>query len=155
TGTPGNDNFAISATEVDTQVGGAPVTIKYSGIQAMEINGNTANQGGNDTFDVTGTSATLGTTLDAGPGNATLNLRAGPTGSASPNPPGLFIGGTGQNAVNVFGSGQTNAAGQDDPIVMVNQPISNNQYVAEVAGEGLDLTYRNPTRGGLDATLNM
>lgn len=127
TGTTGNDTFTITGSQVtvaptgvSTQAGASPVIINYSDIQLMEVDDPNGNPGGNDTFDVTGTSAA--TTLDGGPGNATLNLYASPTGSAAPNAPVMFIEGAGQNTVTVTGSGQTNSPGGDDPIVLASIP---------------------------------
>ena len=101
TGTPGPDTVGVSSSQVVTQVGASPVTINYSDIQALNLNV-PANQGDNDTFNVTSTSAA--TTIDGGPGNDTLNLYASPNGSAVLNAPVIFAGGAGSNTVNVFGS---------------------------------------------------
>ena len=109
TGTPGNDTFTISATQVQTQVGSEPVTINYSGIALLTINGDAANQGGNDTFVVNGTSAA--TTLQGGPGNDTVDLSAAVDGNNDPvlDVPVTFLAGNGQDAVNVTGPRATAA----------------------------------------------
>ena len=154
TGTSGNDTFTITSSEVSIQTAGSTVTnnITYSDIQLMAVNYPnpivTGSQGGNDTFDVTGTSAA--TTLDCGPGNDILNLSAT---AGVLNAPVDFIGGAGTNAVNVYGTGT------GDTIVMANEPIQSNQDVAALVGAGLQLTYSDPEPAGpaapaLNFTLN-
>ncbi len=135
TGTSGNDAFTITSSEVCIQVGGSTVksTITYSDIQLMAVNYPnpvvTGSQGGNDTFTVNGTSAA--TTLDCGPGNDVLNLHASVQNNAVVlNAPVDFVGGAGQNTVNVFG------ASIGDTIVMADESIQVVQgaaaYVAAV-----------------------
>ena len=156
TGTSGNDAFTITSSEVCIQVGGSTVksTITYSDIQLMAVNYPnpvvTGSQGGNDTFTVNGTSAA--TTLDCGPGNDVLNLHASVQNNAVVlNAPVDFVGGAGQNTVNVFG------ASIGDTIVMADESIQVVQgaaaYVAAVWGAGLQLTYSNPTEAALDFNL--
>src|SRR5262249_38546063 len=138
TGTPGPDTVAVTSSQVSTQVGASPVTISYSDIQALNLNSVPANQGGNDTFNVTSTTAA--TTIDGGTGHAALNVSAtvAPDGSPVLNAPLTFVGGSGDTRINVSDNGS------GDTIVMANEPVQAGQAVAAVVGAGLQLQYSAP-----------
>ncbi len=139
---PGADLWTISSTQVLTQLAGSPVTINYAAIETMAIYGNNDN----DTFNVQSTSAT--TTIDSGDGNNTLNLYASvQNGSTVLNAPVFFVGGTGNNAVNVFGTGHS------DTIVLANESVQSGSDVAALVGAGLQLQYSNPV-GTITPALN-
>jgi len=155
TGTTGNDTFTITGTQVVVQSGATTATIGYSDIQFLTANGVAANQGGNDTFDVLTTSAA--TTLDAGNGSAVLNVDASANSNGSPilNAPVSFVGGTGQDAVNVFGP-----SSGDNRIVIAGESIQAGQLRSVLVGDGLQLQYSAPapaaaaTPPSLDFTLD-
>ena len=109
-----------------------------------------ANQGGNDTFDVTSTSAA--TTSAGGNGNDTLNVSSTvASGATVSNAPLTFVGGSGDTSINVSDDGS------GDTIVMANEPIQAGQAVAAVVGAGLQLQYSIPLAAAPDVifTLNM
>ena len=118
-------------------MGASPVTINYSDIQALNLNV-PANQGGDDTFNVTSTSAA--TTIDGGNGDDILNVSStvASNGSTVLNAPLTFVGGTGSNVVNVLDDGS------GDTIVMADGPIQAGQAVAAVVGAGLQLQVNIP-----------
>ena len=122
-----------------TQTGGSPAIINYSDIQFLSVNDVTTNQGGNDTFDVTGTSAA--TTLDGGPGSDTLNLDAGTQKNGTPvlNAPLSFQAGPGRDSLNVYGPASGN-----DSIMLANEPAQNGRDVAALLGDCLQLQYSVP-----------
>ncbi len=121
------------------QSGGISVTIGYSEIQLLTANGVAANQEGNDTFDVMSTSAA--STLDAGNGRAVLNVYASANSNGSPvlNAPVSFVGGTGQDAVNVFGP-----ASGTNTVVLAAESILGGQLRSALVGDGLQLQYSAP-----------
>ncbi len=153
TGTAGPDTFNVAPGHVQVvPTGGPSVTIPYVNIQELAVNYSqdpvvADSQGGNDTFNVTGAGAA--TALYGGPGNDVLNLHASrQSGTDILSAPVRFVGGSGSNTANVFGTGT------GDTFVMANEPTQDGQHVAALVGAGLQFTYSDPTPTSLQFNLN-
>ena len=139
-GTAGNNTFTVTATQVAVQTPQGSAQINYAHVESLTIDSKpTAHLGGNDTFTVNGTSASLLTTIETGDGNDALVVNASvQTGATVQNTPLLFVGGAGINTV------QVNGTGTGDQIVLANEALA--EHGADVVGAGLQLQYEDASQ---------